>query len=394
MKRILSFLFIAVLACVVPLANANSKPSSIAPVAQHEAMIIYPILARDKLTSNFLTLGEGLKSRTVRVIENRQGQVGLVTVVNNSIRPLFILGGEIIRGGYQDRMFSDDAVVAARSRADIPVYCVERSRWGGTYEFASPVVVDMRGRITEGAIAPPFVRESAAVKKNQTVVWGDVAKANGTAAIDVSTSELTADIATSATSDNFVTGTIPVDMTRTLVVTGSPSGTWTLADISEGEGAITYSPPANVSTSLLEAYSQPSLHEEFKAFESQVDWRDYPDAAGMIVTMNGKVVLAERFASSQLFTKYRTRLLKAAFIEAKRTPMKELTEFLGLTDEDTQELFRRWREDSPHYRENKSLRCNTRYCVEKSRNTAYTTVTLTQPTRARPVHEVSFNTAD
>ena len=54
-------------------------------------------------------------------------------LVNNSKRPLILLAGEIVTGGKQDRVIGKDRIIPAESDPiDLGVFCVEPGRWTGS----------------------------------------------------------------------------------------------------------------------------------------------------------------------------------------------------------------------------------------------------------------------
>jgi hypothetical protein len=81
---------------------------------------------------------------------------------------VFILGGEMILGGKQDRILQTDAILPADGKwVRVPVFCVEHGRWnGGKMEFASG------GAIAHGTLA------QAAMTGDQGKVWEEVARKN------------------------------------------------------------------------------------------------------------------------------------------------------------------------------------------------------------------------
>ncbi|MBI3268948.1 MAG: hypothetical protein HYZ53_07995 [Planctomycetes bacterium] len=79
---------------------------------------------------NYRPVAEALATGAVKVVEkSAAGQVNCLTLSNESADRVFLLGGEILRGGKQDRLVNTDVLVEAGSRTDVPVSCVERNRW-------------------------------------------------------------------------------------------------------------------------------------------------------------------------------------------------------------------------------------------------------------------------
>ena len=57
------------------------------------------------------------------------GQVPQLRVYNRSDQPVLILEGDMFVGGKQNRLCNSTVMVAAHSKLEIPVSCVESRRW-------------------------------------------------------------------------------------------------------------------------------------------------------------------------------------------------------------------------------------------------------------------------
>ena len=134
----------------------------------HQQLAILPIVRRAGATvesGKYVTLAEGLKSGKVLVAERGAGgEVNKVTVTNHAPQPLFLLGGQVILGGQQDRILGKDTVLAPGEVAVVDVFCVEHGRWSGKREFTS----------AQG-VASSKIRLRAKYAGNQSEVWNEVA---------------------------------------------------------------------------------------------------------------------------------------------------------------------------------------------------------------------------
>ena len=196
-------------------------------------LTIFPILSREsKNQDRFLTLREGLESEQVKILElgaaqlpsetangtagsaadspatsNRnpaavaevQGDVNSLLVLNTSERPLYLLPGEIIVGGKQDRVIAQETIVPPSGKPQaVAVFCVEAGRWtrrgdGETAEVLSALSGEKsdgqrvkqlaerakRGEfvVTAGNLGS-FGRLTVQEGKGQGAVWAEVAKRN------------------------------------------------------------------------------------------------------------------------------------------------------------------------------------------------------------------------
>jgi hypothetical protein len=122
----------------------------------------------------YTLLEEGLAKRTLEVRElagqSSEAQVSEVEVKNRGALAVFLLGGEMILGGKQDRIIQTDTVVPNDGKwKKVAVFCVEQNRWQGREMKFSGA----------GAIAHLKLRE-AAMTGQQGEVWKEVARKNAT----------------------------------------------------------------------------------------------------------------------------------------------------------------------------------------------------------------------
>lgn len=260
-------------------------------------LTVFPVVASKSYdTGQFLTLDEGLRSGEVVVTEAGQAQglirrrpggrptprpvrdaeVNQLVLVNNSKRPLLLLAGEIVTGGKQDRVIGKDRIVPAESDpVDLSVFCVEPGRWtaaNGKYEF---------GAASGGALfAAPAVRSKAMAAKNQQQVWDEVRKSQ-----------------------------------RAMAETLSRSG----ADAQ-----------VNSTTSYARVMGNKDVQKEVDSvaapmqrnYESVIRQLREKNAVGVVVAVNGEVVWADLFASTQLLQKYWPKLVRSYATEAVVTRAK------------------------------------------------------------------------
>ncbi|MBM4035687.1 MAG: hypothetical protein FJ291_28440 [Planctomycetes bacterium] len=79
---------------------------------------------------DYTTLDDALRQGFLRIFDT--GTVERVTMENTSRHHwVFLLAGEVIGGGKQNRMVRDDVLIAPDTRVSVPTYCVEKGRWVG-----------------------------------------------------------------------------------------------------------------------------------------------------------------------------------------------------------------------------------------------------------------------
>jgi hypothetical protein len=293
---------LVVAAVVVPslLRAGETAPASgyslLSPIRSGN-LTVYPVAASKSYdTAEFLTLDEGMRSGDVVVTEagqtrglirHRLGEppvihpvrgpeVNQLVLVNNSKRPLLLLAGEIVTGGKQDRVIGKDRIVPAESDpVDLSVFCVEPGRWvaaNGKNDFSS-------GRASLNTLASLGVRGSAMGAQNQQQVWDNVGKSRQAMAMAV-----------------------------------------------PGPAAA----EVNSTTSYARVMDNKEVQEKVDSVAEPVE-RNYEsvihqlrdkNAVGVVVAVNGEIVWADIFASTQLLQKYWPKLVRSYATEAVVTRAK------------------------------------------------------------------------
>jgi hypothetical protein len=262
-------------------------------------LTVFPVVANKSYeTAEFLTLDEGLRSGDVVVTEagqarglirRRRGDSGIVhpirdaqvnqlVLINNSKRPLLLLAGEIVTGGKQDRVIGKDRIVPAESDpVDLSVFCVEPGRWvaaNGKEQFGTA------SNGAPGLLASPVVRSKAMGAKDQQQVWDSVRSSQKA-------------------------------MAETVEVTGEA-------------GAV------NSTTSYARVMVNREVQKQVDAvaepvqrnYESVIRQLREKNAVGVVVAVNGDIVWADLFASTQLLQKYWPKLVRSYATEAVVTRAK------------------------------------------------------------------------
>jgi hypothetical protein len=260
-------------------------------------LTVFPVTAPKSFdTADFLTLEEGLRSGDVVVTEAgqsrglirrrpsdgtivhpmRNAEVNRLVLVNNSKRPLLLLAGEIVTGGKQDRVIGKDRIVPPESDPiDLSVFCVEPGRWvaaNGKYEFG--------GASSGTLLASPVVRSKAMGAKDQQQVWDSVRGAQLAMSIRVANA-----------------GAAPAVNNTT-----SYAGVMGNAEVKKE----------------VDAVAEPVQRN----YESVIRQLRDKNAVGVVVAVNGEVVWADIFASTQLLQKYWPKLVRSYATEAVITRAK------------------------------------------------------------------------
>ena len=134
--------------------------------------------------ANYLTLDEGVASGQILIQEIRDGSVPTLQLRNVSDRWAFLMSGELVEGGKQNRTVRSDMLVPPNGTAwvNLPVWCVEQHRWRGE-----------SGKFGSGnASAPNSVRAGLNQDADQGETWRRVAESTRAAGVQSPTGNVAA----------------------------------------------------------------------------------------------------------------------------------------------------------------------------------------------------------
>lgn len=240
---------------------------------------------------NYITLDEGLKSRAVHVQEAKGGgQVNTLFITNDGDRPVYIMGGEVVLGGQQDRCLARDTVVPpGKQRIPITVFCVEHGRWSGHGEFDA----------TARAVASASIRQEA--QNADFVALGGVARP---ASASPSPPEQTLSRRQSGAVSSRGQSAVGEAQQKVWEKVAAKNKKF---DVAPASG--TYRTLLNMEGGGAGKSIQPYL-KEFANFAGD------PHAVGFVAAINGKIVAADIFGDPGLFRKLRDKLLRAYAADA------------------------------------------------------------------------------
>ncbi|MCP3140240.1 ARPP-1 family domain-containing protein [Pyxidicoccus xibeiensis] len=168
-------LLLALLAVQPALAQGNPTAAPDLDLGDYEAgapvlaynLAVVPLHTRKGPPyDDYTVLEEAQAAKKVSIRElDGSGTVRELRVHNSDARPLYLVGGELLLGGKQDRMVQNDVVLDPGERQKVPVFCVEQGRWNGRDLAFQPGL----------AVAHPDLRR-AALFSEQGAVWGEVAR--------------------------------------------------------------------------------------------------------------------------------------------------------------------------------------------------------------------------
>jgi hypothetical protein len=287
-----------VVPCLLQAGEVAPTPgySLLSPIRSGNLSVFPVVASKSYDTAEFLTLDEGLRSGDVVVTEAGQArglmrrrpggasvtrpirgaEVNQLVLVNNAKRPLLLLAGEIVTGGKQDRVIAKDRIVPAESDpVDLSVFCVEPGRWvaaNGKNEFQG-------GGVAGGVFAAPGVRGSAMGAQNQQQVWDNVGK-----------------------SKQAMEMAIPAPAAAEVNSTSSYARVMDNKEVQK----------------QVDSVAEPVQRN----YESVIRQLRDKNAVGVVVAVNGEIVWADMFASTQLLQKYWPKLVRSYATEAVVTRAK------------------------------------------------------------------------
>jgi len=237
-------------------ANANEKHNE----KHYKNLAVYPIRGEDSIFREYLTLEEAMEQKLVVVHET--GNVGELSVDNHSDHYVFILSGDIVKGGQQDRTIAEDTILKPRSKGTpLQSFCVEQSRWHQRRDEKANEFSSAKEVLSSRAL-----KRSARVEKQQDAVWENIATYQECVSEALSTS--------------------------------------VRDDIS----------PTSLQLTLENENVQAVIDDYVQQIQSCFDGKN--DVLGFAFSVNGQISTVEMFGSAALFNKLQHKLLRSAASEA------------------------------------------------------------------------------
>jgi len=102
------------------------------PVVHRDFQVFPLILRRDSTHQDIRTLDEALAHDWITLREHDAARVSGIRVRNDSKYAVFLMAGEMLSGGQQNRILQADVLLGPLAEfIDVPVYCIEKERWAG-----------------------------------------------------------------------------------------------------------------------------------------------------------------------------------------------------------------------------------------------------------------------
>lgn len=284
---------------------------SLGTPAVYRNLSIVPVYDdRARSSNTFTTLDEGLASGLVTVHESKSGgDVNTLYVTNKGKKSVYLMGGEVVLGGQQDRCLGRDTIVQANKR-DVPVtvFCVEHGRWTGQSAFGqsapSLASAEVRSNAQEGefygardaVVASTGFAGAVIGGTSSNQIGGSIANTPVQSAFGASSSRLV------SKAQQKVWDTVAQKNAK--LNTGSATGTYRVALTLSG-GDAQKSVPGYIK-SLLSSLGQD------------------PHLDGVVAAINGKIIAADIFSDPTLFRKLWPKLLRSFAADAVENSSQSL----------------------------------------------------------------------
>jgi hypothetical protein len=240
--------------------------------------------ARESRASAFSDGSEAAEGADELLALSGAADVNHLMVVNRGDKPLYLMPGEVIVGGYQDRTIAEETILAANGKpASVNVYCVEHGRWGGRDIESSMQMAVLfpraRGGSDDGVDARIEENATASRKRKFAATAGVLDKKSRLAAQSGEGQESVWD---SVRTLNASSGVLPA------------TGTFTANYVNDGV------------LKQIQPYRD-ALADPIAGHERII---------GVAVAINGKIEAVDVFESTPLFRKVWPRLLKGYALDA------------------------------------------------------------------------------
>jgi hypothetical protein len=142
------------------------------------ALTVFPIFGGEP-RSEFVSFAQA-QAAGVTISELPQGaSVNDLIVVNPMSMPVLLFEGEEVLGAQQNRTFDVTVLVAAGTKLQVPVSCVEAGRWDGGRRaeafHAAPQVAYPALRRTKNTVARASAAAGGEARADQGAVWNEIA---------------------------------------------------------------------------------------------------------------------------------------------------------------------------------------------------------------------------
>ena len=143
----------------------------------YKNVTLFPLLAPEAATPDYLTLEQALDRNLVQVSElDQDGSVPELRLINKGKKKVLIIEGQELVGAKQNRIVNATFLVAASTETIIPVSCVEQGRWhyaserfdSGNKMMHASLRRNHQKRVRES------LQQGRGYQSNQGEIWEDI----------------------------------------------------------------------------------------------------------------------------------------------------------------------------------------------------------------------------
>jgi hypothetical protein len=142
-----------------------------------KGLTVFPLFVPETPSGRaYVLFADALRAGDVLVEEVRGGVVSRLVVHNRGDRAVLLVDGEQLVGVKQNRMVNTTILVAARTRLEIPVACVEQKRWAPSRVDLVPAdTLYPAARVVAAEAVTEAVRARGVHEADQTGLWESIA---------------------------------------------------------------------------------------------------------------------------------------------------------------------------------------------------------------------------
>jgi hypothetical protein len=286
----------------------------VAPAVTYQNITLFPLISEGlKGGVQCITMDAALEKGWLEIRELEGGEsVNSLQVTNKSEKYIYLMAGEIVIGGKQDRILARDMIISPYAKKlTIDVFCVEHGRWTyqrGYGERGSSGEAKFKGA---AKVTNAKVRSEAQGSKNQSKVWESVA----------------------AEQEGF----------------GVTSSTGTYMDVVNDKEV----------GKRVEAYREHLT----TAFEKR------KNVVGVVAVINGKIATMDLFFHSSIFTQLWNKLLESYILEAAKGDKQSESRKSGIKTADVENYIKAQFDQA--YRKDGDDKFGQTFRTEKGKNASF-----------------------
>jgi hypothetical protein len=151
--------------------------------AAHAGMAVFPVFASNAAAPalRYRTLEQAIADGAVEVVEQASATVPELTLRNKGDVMIFVLDGEEVIGGRQNRIVNASFLIAANSTVTLPVTCVEHGRWHDVSpRFSSGESMPHAMRLAKHQQVSANLRAGSRPLADQGATWDAIAEKQAT----------------------------------------------------------------------------------------------------------------------------------------------------------------------------------------------------------------------